>query len=661
MSAIGGIYIANGALLDQETLSRMRDIVSYRGPDGSGIWKNGKVGFIHRLLWMSEESVGEQQPMTNHRGLWITADCRIDNRDDLKQEFQKRGLWEGLHTSTPCDAAYILLSYELWQEEAPNHLLGDFAFAIWDEKNQKLFCARDQIGIKSFVYHWDGKKFLFGSEMKQIFQDPSVSTEWNQAHLAEQLIHCHSNREETPYLAIQRLPAAHKLSIREGLFEMKRYWHWDPREEPLSKASLEENSEIFFKLFEDAVRVRLRVPDGLRAGSLLSGGLDSSSIVSVAASTQKNPAFPVFTLHFPEANAAAGAKNRKSVDESKYSQAVIQKYGLEPHRIEIKGWGPFENLTENLRVLERMPISPNFAYLHFLFMQAGQRNIRVMLHGDGGDELFLTLFPVWFRELKKGNGSLFFKEWSARRKLWGTSYRILFDSVLRNLFPEWIKMPYQRLTRKAVPDWIDPVFAKEIGLRDRAEKDFKWKTSLMASSSFGILTWLLRNRLALYLEFLSQSQAAAHLEVRCPFLDLRLLRFSATLPWDQKIRGGVSKFLLRNALHSYLPTEVRNRLGKTYYTSAIREVLQSYTLKEMREVSESPHPILQRMTVSDKVKSLYQNTFNGGSSHSSHQYPTSKQLWRLSSMDQWLKQATNFKPKTKGAPHEEQKECGINN
>ncbi len=151
MSAIAGIYSTERTPVDEALLLKMREAAFHRGPDGAGFWIGRGVGLAHRLLRNTPESSEESQPMTNGRGFWMTADCRIDNREELKREFQSRGIW--VPGSVYPDAAYILMAYELWGEEAPNHLLGDFAFVLWDERKQKLFCARDHIGIKPFVYH----------------------------------------------------------------------------------------------------------------------------------------------------------------------------------------------------------------------------------------------------------------------------------------------------------------------------------------------------------------------------------------------------------------------------------------------------------------------------------------------------------------------------
>ena len=356
MSGIGGILRVDGAPVEQGLLERMRDIIDFRGPDGSGLWMNGKVGLVHRLLWSTEESVSDQQPMANGRGLWITADCRIDNREELKQRFISAGLWREagkLFGSKPVpDSAYILFAYELWGKEAPGRLLGDFAFAIWDEPRQKLFCARDQIGIKPFVYHWNGRKFLFGSEMKQIFQDPSVSEELNLLHLADLLATSFPNREETPFLAVRRLPPGHSILIEWGNFRLRRYWDWNPLAEPLSRSSVQENAARFLELFREAVRARIRSPIGYRAGAFLSGGLDSSSVVAAAVSSsppsQTSRPFPVFTSCFLETDPRYQRRNFDPVDEGPYVAALAEQYPLELHRSKIEGYGPFENLPWNL-------------------------------------------------------------------------------------------------------------------------------------------------------------------------------------------------------------------------------------------------------------------------------------------------------------------------
>ncbi len=629
MSAIAGIYHLDGPSVSEDLLLGMRDIVDYRGPDGSGIWTGGKVGFGHRLLWNSEESVHEKQPMTNGRGLWITADARIDNRDELKTQFRSRGIWndiEKLFDPFPApDAAYILFSYQLWGEEAPAHLLGDFSFAIWDDPNQKLFCARDPIGIKPFFYHWNGRKFLFGSQIKQIFQDASIASTLNVPHLADSLTLHFPNREETPYEACRKLPPAHFLRIGSGGLEIKRFWELNP-DPKISENTLEKNAGICRSLLEEAVRVRLRTPPGYRAGSLLSGGLDSSSIVSVAATLQnrlsdaKSP-FPVFTLYFPEANPLYRLKNADWVNEEEYVKAVLEKYPqLEYHPVEIKGWGPLENLEENLWCQDVPLLPPNIAYFQHLFKRGRGLKVRSLFHGEGGDELFVGRVPA----VKNIYRELFFGFLGMPKRL------------LRAILPEGIKNYYRKIFRKMAPDYFDPRFAKRMGLEERL------KTSSVSSRG-GIYNWLCLEYITGYLEATERFSSLYSLEVRYPFLDLRLLKFSAAVPDSQKTQGRLHKIVLRESLKDLLPNRIRERLGKAEFSPAVRTYLEKYASKALKETFENSHPLLRSMTRPKKIKAIYKKWFYVQKSGASLKTALPlRQYWHLLSVDQWLKHRCDF-------------------
>lgn len=666
MSAIGGIYNTDGAPVDRGLLSRMRDIVDYRGPDGSGLWADGNLGLVHRLLWNTEESVYEKQPLTNGRGLWITADCRIDNRDELKREFVSRGFGEemkNLFDPHPApDSAYILFAYQCWDEDASNHLLGDFAFAIWDERQQKLFCARDPLGLKPFVYHWNEREFLFGSEIKQIFQNPGISRKPNSDFLAEFLLMI-QNSKDTPYASIRRLPPGYWIRIRGRRFEIKRYWHWNPEKEPESSASLEENAEIFLNLFQDAVKVRLRTPPRMQAGSLLSGGLDSSSIASVAARILRGPlspaggGFPVFTLRFPEANPTYELKNSDPVDESLYSEAVIHQYSMKAHLVEIKGWGPLENWEENFWHQEVPIFSSTLTYFVRLFRSAGERGVRVLLHGEGGDEVFRDGPYCFMKEFKKGNVFKFFREWRSRRgKSEVYSIRNIFNTYLRSLLPAGARVFYRRLIpRQIVPDWIDPVFAKKIHLEERIGQDFQLNLKLNTSTSGGILSWIFWQTIPYYFEMLDRAAASIPFEIRLPFADLRIFRFCSTLPWDQKTRGGISKFLLRRAMKGVLPERVSTRARKSEFAPVARGLIERYALPAVKETFENPQTILRSIILPGKVRSLFDKYFLS-------RWPPPPQirqsfhfLWHLTSVNQWVKYQNKFEEKLKEVPHGSEK------
>ena len=165
MSGIIGIHYLDGRPVDRENLTKMVDILAHRGPDGADIWVDGCVGLGHRMLWTTPESLIEKLPLENQRGdLVITADARIDNRDELIAALQINNR----PSDKVVDSELILAAYEKWGEDCPEHLLGDFAFAIWDERRELLFCARDHFGVKPFYYYFANNTFAFGSEIKAL-------------------------------------------------------------------------------------------------------------------------------------------------------------------------------------------------------------------------------------------------------------------------------------------------------------------------------------------------------------------------------------------------------------------------------------------------------------------------------------------------------------
>jgi len=165
MSAIVGLYRRNGQPADRADLERMAESLAHRGPDAAGLWNNGPVGLGHRMLWTTPESLHEQLPLVNKsEDVVITADARIDNRDEL---IAALGLSEWPHGEIS-DSGLILCAYEQWGEGSPKRLLGDFAFAIWDGRSQTLFCTRDHFGVKPFYYHQSAQVFVFASEIKAL-------------------------------------------------------------------------------------------------------------------------------------------------------------------------------------------------------------------------------------------------------------------------------------------------------------------------------------------------------------------------------------------------------------------------------------------------------------------------------------------------------------
>lgn len=274
MSAIAGIYYLDGQPVDPADLGRMLETLAHRGSDRVGVWSEGHIGFGHRMLWTTPESLQEQLPLVNQTGdLAIAADARIDNRDEL---IAALGLMDR-PSDKITDSQLILAAYEKWGDRCPEKLLGDFAFAIWDGRSQRLFCARAPMGVKPFYYYRSSRLFVFASEIKALLCLVEVPRLLNELKVAYHLALLFEDQAITFYQNIWRLLAAHSITIGCEETQIRRYWSSDPTRE-VRLHSDQEYAEAFREIFTEAVRCRLR--SAFPVGSTLSGGLDSSSIAS---------------------------------------------------------------------------------------------------------------------------------------------------------------------------------------------------------------------------------------------------------------------------------------------------------------------------------------------------------------------------------------------
>ncbi|HEY3131845.1 MAG TPA: lasso peptide isopeptide bond-forming cyclase, partial [Acidobacteriota bacterium] len=332
MSAITGVYFMDGRPLDPADLKRMLKTVAHRGPNGSGLWFRGPVGLGHRMLWTTPESLRETLPLIHQTGdLVITADARIDNREELVSLLNINGRPLG----EIADSELILRAYEKWGDSCPEKLLGDFAFAIWDAKKKLLFCARDHFGVKPFYYYRSDHAFIFASEIKALLSLQEVPRRLNEVRVADYLMSMLEDKEITFYQGILRLQPAHCISVtREGA-QIRSYWALDPTRE-IRYNSDGEYADAFREIFTEAVRCRLR--SAFPVGSMLSGGLDSSSIVCVARqllAQEGSRQLHTFSATF---------ENVPECDESQFINAVVARNGLQFHYVPCDQLSPLAGL-----------------------------------------------------------------------------------------------------------------------------------------------------------------------------------------------------------------------------------------------------------------------------------------------------------------------------
>ncbi|MDH4186663.1 MAG: hypothetical protein OEV08_06680, partial [Nitrospira sp.] len=249
MSGLIGIYHLDRAPVDPALLQRMIRRIAHRGPDASHTWIEGSVGIGHVMLHTTPESLHERQPWLDETGrLCLAMDGRIDNREDLRNILHAAGF----HPRTDTDAELMLHAYQYWGERCPEHVIGDFALAVWDGPRQQLFCARDILGLKPFYYCLQGSTFCWASEISPIFELETTPRCPNEPMVAEFLTGTIVTNCETVYAGISRLEPAHSLVIRQDRSTSRRYWSIDPQRR-ISYAHDDEYAGHFYELFNTAV------------------------------------------------------------------------------------------------------------------------------------------------------------------------------------------------------------------------------------------------------------------------------------------------------------------------------------------------------------------------------------------------------------------------
>ncbi len=373
MCGIAGFLVTTDTPQPDAILRRMTDSIAHRGPDDAGHHVDASAAIGMRRLSIIDLSAGHQ-PMTNETGnLWIVYNGEIFNHADLRPALEQAGH----RYQTRCDTETILHAYEQYGDDCVSHFRGMFAFAIWDEKAHTLFCARDRLGIKPFYYFWDGRNFVFGSEIKALLKHPAVSVFFDDSQLSEYLAFGYTSGENTLFKGIRKLMPGHVLRLdpskgHAGL-SIRRYWDV-PQPAPIEQKDDEWWIAECRRRLEETVRMRLM--SDVPLGMFLSGGVDSSAI---AALIKRMVSGPVKTF-------AVGYREDR-FSELGYASHVARHLGTEHHEVVI-GMEDFFNALPRLIVHEDEPITwPSSVSLYFVSRLAAE-HVKVVLTGEGSDELF---------------------------------------------------------------------------------------------------------------------------------------------------------------------------------------------------------------------------------------------------------------------------------
>ena len=536
MSGIVGILNLDGRPVDRDLLLRMCASLSYRGPDAQEIWSDGPIGFGHAMLQTAGESPGDRQPSSLDGHVWITADARVDGRSDLIRELQGKGR-DAARSAT--DAELILHAYHAWGELCVQHLLGDFAFAIWDGLSRRLICVRDHFGVKPFYYAPDRGCLVFSNTLNCLGLHPAVSGELNDLAIGDFLLFdFNQDPATTTFADIQRLPPAHILEWSDGTLRIRRYWTL-PVEPPLECKRPSECIEQFRELLDAAVADRLRCD---RVGIFMSGGLDSASVAASLCGVVSKRGTPcdvrAFTQVFDKLIPHA---------ERHYSRLVADTLRIPIHYQVIDGILLYQGYNHG------EPPTPEPSHYPLAASDTNQLREasgygRVALTGYGGDPGFSSLISSYVRKHLKSRQ---FRQVVADLARYARSEGRLSRLYIRTRLRRW----FGRNLQGSFPTWLNEDFRNRFDLQGRWEQAHNSPKPVrpVRPEAYDAIT---ANLWPYLFEWYDTAATSLPLEVYHPFFDLRLLRFLLrlpALPWCS------DKELIRAAMRGILPDSVRLR------------------------------------------------------------------------------------------------------
>ena len=631
MCGINGIAFSSrsGRNVERRVLERMRDVIAHRGPDDYGLFIDGAVGLGHRRLSIVDVG-GGHQPMTNEDGsLHVVYNGEIYNHAEFRPQLEARGHVYRTH----CDTETILHLYEEEGARAVERLRGMFAFAIWDQKRRELFIARDRLGVKPLYYRLtDDGSLYFASEIKSILAAVETRPEINYAALPDYLANHATSGEETLFQGIRRLLPGHTLLWRDGKIEIEQYWdvHFASDVNNDGRRRDEDYVAEWSELFRTSVNLRLMADVPL--GMFLSGGIDSSAIAAVMSGMVSDP-IKTFSVAFAE----------REANELQYARLVAEAYKTDHHEVLVSPEQFFAALPKLVWHEDEPLAHPSSVALYFVSHLASQ-HVKVVLTGEGSDEML-----AGYGRYRKTVYNLAL----------GARYQGLTSEAMRRFVRRRIEsLPTgskarQKLRRTflCLPPDIESIYFDNFAVfggsmqRDLLTREAKERVGeldpyrtvhayLAATDAGTLLNRLLYADIKTYLHELlmkqDQMSMAASIESRVPFLDHKLVEFTARLPERMKLRGWNTKYILRRSMKGVLPEPIlkRSKMGfpvpvGSWFRGAFRHIIDEYVLSE-RAMSRN---LFERAF----VRGLVERHQTGAENHA-------ERLWSLVNFEMWQRQ-----------------------
>jgi asparagine synthase (glutamine-hydrolysing) len=561
MSAIVGIYHYHDEPVSEEHSAGLMKALEQFPANDIQTWQNRNIFLGCHAQWITPESIGEKLPYYDYgRRLAITADAIIDNREELfaKLQIQKH------KQKTISDSELILLAYDKWREDCPKHLIGDFAFMIWDEKRQRLFGARDFSGARTLYYYVNEQRFSFCTIMEPMFTLPYINQKLNELWVAHFLAITASvdtaDSSITPYRDIQQIPPSHSITVTSKGIKLTRYCTLKFGEY-IKLKNTDEYVEAFQSVFQGAVNSLMRTYRGV--GSHLSGGLDSGSVVSFAARElkRKNKTLHTFS-YIPAKDFVDYTPSYLMPDETPFIKKTVNYVGgIKDHYLDLEGRSSYKDIDDFLEILE-MPYKffENSFWIKGIFEKASTEGIGVVLNGGRGNlGISWGHSADYFAQLlKKFQWLRLYTELSQYCKYTG-------GPRLKNL-RIITKVAYPFLERNSAANsnafsmLINPELAKRTRVFDQLKNHGIDETGWFSSKDMfelrkrhfqEVFNWNATNTLVTKLSL------RYGVWERDPTNDLRVIRFCLSVPENQYVQNGQNRALIRNSTKNLLPDDIR--------------------------------------------------------------------------------------------------------
>jgi asparagine synthase (glutamine-hydrolysing) len=624
MCGIVGIVNQNSRPAEREILEKMNRAILHRGPDEDGFYLHENVGLAMRRLAIIDLA-GGQQPIHNPaKTAWIVFNGEIYNFQELRSELEKRGA----RFYTNSDTEVILHLYDRYGADCVTHLRGMFALAIWDERDQSLFLARDRVGKKPVLYsHQPNGDLIFGSEFQALLEHPAISREVDFEAIHQYLTFSCVPAPLTAFRQIRKLEPGHWLRWKNGEIKTERYW--SPDFSRKIKIDETEAVEETLRILREATKLRLisEVP----LGAFLSGGVDSSTIVALMAEASAKPV-KTFSIGFEE----------QDFSELKYARRVAEHVGAEHHEFIVK--------PDAIEVLPTLvehygePFADSSAIPTFYVSKETRKHVTVALNGDGGDETFAgyeRYFAIQMAEKYKKIPALL------RKSVIEPAAAYLPTSMAQH---SRVKSAKNFLAVSSLPKaalylrWMSAINADlkaELYTENFKQKTFpdspakvlqNWFAKANGAGSIDAMLLTdtmtyLPNDLLVKVDIASMANS---LEARSPFLDHKVIEFAARLPEKIKVRGTETKYLLKKAASRIVPREVlyRRKMG---FGIPVGYWLRHEMKDFMFEVLLSEKSFRRGLFEPETVKRLIAEHV---AEKQNHTYP----LWTLLMLELWFRQ-----------------------